>query len=93
MVMKSLIFLIILAILFLGYNFFLNKKVVVLTNPIDILIKNNIQKGMKEEDAKSRLEELNMAYHIDKNGNIDISGQGITIEIDNLNKVIKFSSY
>jgi len=91
--MKSLIFLIILAILFLGYNFFLNKKVVVLTNPIDILIKNNIQKGMKEEDAKSRLEELNMAYHIDKNGNIDISGQGITIEIDNLNKVIKFSSY
>ena len=91
--MKSLIFLIILVILFLGYNFFLNKKVVVLTNPIDILIKNNIQKGMKEEDAKSRLEELNITYHIDKNGNIDVSGQGITIEIDSLNKVIKFSSY
>ena len=91
--MKSLIFLIILVILFLGYNFFLNKKVVVLTNPIDILIKNNIQKGMKEEDAKSRLEELKIAYHIDKNGNIDVSGKGITIEIDNLNKVINFSSY
>ena len=91
--MKSLIFLIILAISFLGYNFFLNKKVVVLTNPIDILIKNNIQKGMKEEDAKSRLEELKIAYHIDKNGNIDVSGKGITIEIDNLNKVINFSSY
>lgn len=91
--MKSLIFLIILVILFLGYNFFLNKKVVVLTNPIDILIKNNIQKGMKEEDAKSRLEELNITYHIDKNGNIDVSGQGITIEIDSLNKVINFSSY
>ena len=91
--MKSLTSLTILVILFLGYNFFLNKKVVVLTNPIDILIKNNIQKGMKEEDAKSRLEELNITYHIDKNGNIDVSGQGITIEIDSLNKVINFSSY
>ena len=91
--MKSLTSLTILVILFLGYNFFLNKKVVVLTNPIDILITNNIQKGMKEEDAKSRLEELNITYHIDKNGNIDVSGQGITIEIDSLNKVINFSSY
>lgn len=56
-------------------------------------IKNDIRKGISRKKVYDILNKKEIKYHDDKNRNIDITGQGITIEINNSGNVHKFIPY
>ena len=56
-------------------------------------IKNIIKKGSFRKDIYDILNKKKIKYHNDKNQNIDITGEGITIEINDKNQTVKFIPY
>jgi len=56
-------------------------------------IKNDIKKGMSREEVYDILNNKKIKYHDDKNRDIDISGEGVIIEIDKEEKVYEFMPY
>jgi hypothetical protein len=56
-------------------------------------VKKYITIGMKMDDIEVFLKNNNISYIVNKNKNIDILGEGITIKIDKEETVIEFSPY
>jgi hypothetical protein len=56
-------------------------------------VKKHITIGMKMDDVEVFLKNNNISYIVNKNKNIDILGEGITIKIDKEETVIDFSPY
>lgn len=62
-------------------------------NTIYRKIKNDIKKGAPRKEAYEILNKKEIKYHIDKNRDIDITGKGVIIEINDEDKVYGFKSY
>ncbi len=85
-------------LIFIGVIFlvFITKNVILKThsdnklnrNIIYFDIKSIIKKGMTRKNVYKILNKKELKYHIDKNRDIEITGQGITIEINRKDKVI-----
>ena len=85
-------------LIFIGVIFlvFITKNVILKThsdnklnrNIIYFDIKSIIKKGMTRKNVYKILNKEELKYHIDKNRDIEITGKGITIEINRKDKVV-----
>ena len=98
--MKYLVgILIAIAIIFLSVFFYQNKiapeyyKNRLKHNSIYNKIKYDIKQGTSRKEVYEILKKKGIEYHEDKNRNIDITGQGVTIEISNTNEVYRVAPH
>lgn len=89
-------FLILFGIIFLYQNNIILvefKKKCLIKKKLYPNVKKHITIGMKIDDVEVFLKDNNISYIINKNRNIDILGEEITITIDRNDKVLEFSPY